>query len=635
MKMQREEVFRQIAGDDDLWAEIKAKLSPAGGVEFSEWMGIPRETLAPDTGLEWGLPMLGPDEMEGFRETPEDLFAPENLGKEAIIRFLGRPVLKIRNDDFDVAELQTDTWKARLQQFHDNLKAVILSVGRVEVENNASYRWVGTGWVVAEDVIVTNRHVAKVFGQKQDSRFLFRSSFLGEMAARLDFREEHQGGTPAEFHITEILHIEGDKGPDMALLRIDWAGKAPRAIIPLAGSAAEEQMVATVGYPAKDSRTDVPEEMDRIFGNIYDVKRLAPGQIMKFNPAKDLFAHDCTTLGGNSGSVVCDMATGEAVGLHFAGREEVGNYAVAAPKVKERLDEILGTAPAPDEPGPVVIEPSAPGAEDLEDRTGYDADFLAKAVPLPRLSADLRQDIAPVLGRDDGLLHYTHYSVMMHRWRRIALYAVCNIDGGQWRRVPRGRDHWHFDPRMDRDFQVGNELYRSNKLDRGHLVRRLDPAWGERLDQARVAVEDTFYYTNCAPQHKDLNRDIWLDLEEHILGNTKVRDLRVTVFNGPIFRESDRLYRGIRIPEDFWKVVAMVRDDTGELSVTAYLLSQRDMMDDLEFAFGAFRTYQIPLKQLEELTDLDFGHLSEHDPLRDIEAAQPFVMLGSLEDIVV
>ena len=31
------------------------------------------------------------------------------------------------------------------------------------------------------------------------------------------------------------------------------------------------------------------------------------------------FTHDCTTLGGNSGSVVLDLTTGEAVGLHFAG----------------------------------------------------------------------------------------------------------------------------------------------------------------------------------------------------------------------------------------------------------------------------------------------------------------------------
>jgi endonuclease G len=201
--------------------------------------------------------------------------------------------------------------------------------------------------VVAEDVIITNRHVAKVFGEKSNSRFVFRQSFLGQMAASLDFREEYQAGDQIEFQITDILHIEDDKGPDIALLRIDWASNpqgVARAVIPLADGADEKQVVAVVGYPAKDSRTDMPEEMDRIFGNVYNVKRLAPGEIMAFDEAKGLFAHDCSTLGGNSGSVVCDMATGKAVGLHFAGREEVGNYAVSAPKVKERLAAILGAA---------------------------------------------------------------------------------------------------------------------------------------------------------------------------------------------------------------------------------------------------------------------------------------------------
>ena len=38
--------------------------------------------------------------------------------------------------------------------------------------------------------------------------------------------------------------------------------------------------------------------------------------------------HDCSTLGGNSGSVVLSLETGEAVGLHFAGRFLEANFAV-------------------------------------------------------------------------------------------------------------------------------------------------------------------------------------------------------------------------------------------------------------------------------------------------------------------
>ena len=115
--------------------------------------------------------------------------------------------------------------------------------------------------------------------------------------------------------------------------------------------------------------------------------------------------------------------------------------------------------------------------------------------------------------------------------------------------------------------------------------------------------------------------------------NADVHDLKVTVFGGPVFRPSDRPYRGRQIPEDFWKVVAMLRADTQQLSATAYMLTQVDFLDDLEFTFGAYQTYQVPVAHIENLTGLDFGALKDHDPLAAIEAARPFLVLDRLERI--
>jgi endonuclease G len=166
--------------------------------------------------------------------------------------------------------------------------------------------------------------------------------------------------------------------------------------------------------------------------------------------------------------------------------------------------------------------------------------------------------------------------------------------------------------------QSGPELYANNDLDRGHLVRRLDPVWGK--DAAR-ANEDTFHFTNASPQHRNLNQKIWLELEDYILGKAGADDLDVTVFTGPVFRDDDMVYRGqYRIPAEFWKVVAMVSPD-GALSATAYLQTQKNMLDDLEFAYGSYKTYQVPVERIEHLTDLDFGHLREADPLAGQEEA--------------
>ena len=631
--MRRIEMLRNIDRDQELKDEILTRLDEEAtlperlrpALVAAELEGT-LESVPPST--------VSPDRARELIESPDRI---EDLALEAIVMVMGRPVLLVKNDDFDLDDLETDTWRSRMEQSRENLTNAIRSVGRIDLDNNPSFDWVGTGWVVSDDVIVTNRHVASTFANRSGEQFVFRSSFLGPMGARLDFAEEIDSVAAAEFRIARVLHIEEDPGPDMAFLQIDWttnesAGR--RDPISLAGSVDSSHNVAVIGYPAKDTRTNIPADMDRIFGEVYNVKRLAPGELNDTLDQGRVLTHDCTTLGGNSGSVVLDMSTGEAVALHFAGREKDRNFAVAASAVRTRLEQLLSAGSGAGSLVPAVTpEPElSTTIEGLDDRVGYDPAFLGPNVPLPSASPKLEASVAPVIGRDDGVLDYLHYSIRMHRDRRLAIYTAVNIDGMQARNVRRGSDRWSLDPRIDREFQVGNELYRHNKLDRGHLVRRLDPAWGSSFEKAEKAVEDTFFYTNCAPQHKTLNRDLWLDLEDHILKNTNVRDLKVSVFTGPIFRENDRRYREFMIPEDFWKVVTMVDDETGALSATGYVVSQRDFMDNLEFAFGAFRTYQVPLAVIETQTDLDFGSLKDFDPLAAVEtlSVRPLTALSEI-----
>jgi endonuclease G, mitochondrial len=263
--------------------------------------------------------------------------------------------------------------------------------------------------------------------------------------------------------------------------------------------------------------------------------------------------------------------------------------------------------------------------------TGYEPNFLGDKyeVLLPKLRSDLEQDIAP-LQTGGNVLKYTHFSIVMSKSRRLAYYTAVNIDGSQTININRKKNKWYFDPRLDREYECGPELYDNNDLDRGHLVRRLDPVWGE---SAKAANEDTFHFTNCSPQHKNLNQKTWQDLEDYILKNAGKYNLKVTVFTGPVFRSDDMLYRGkFQIPAEFWKVVVMVKDD-GNLSASAYLQTQKNLILDLEFAYGNYKTYQVPVAKIEDLTGLDFGDLRMHDPLGNIEAVVGHV-IQSPEDII-
>ncbi|GIH75688.1 DNA/RNA non-specific endonuclease [Planobispora longispora] len=254
---------------------------------------------------------------------------------------------------------------------------------------------------------------------------------------------------------------------------------------------------------------------------------------------------------------------------------------------------------------------------DYAARGGYDPAFLAHPLPLPVPSPELAAAASEEL-------RYHHFSIVMHRQRRLALFTACNIDGKLSRRPRRESDRWIFDPRLPAGEQTGEAVYRDNDLDRGHLVRRLDPAWGTTDAQAIAANDDTFHFTNSTPQHHAFNagQTLWLGLEDYVLSNADTHNLAVSVFTGPVLAPDDDVYRGVQLPRQFWKIAAMVKE-SGALSVTGYLLSQAALIDELpteeSFSYGAYRTFQVPVRKIGDLTGLRLDPYIAADPLERME----------------
>jgi len=270
----------------------------------------------------------------------------------------------------------------------------------------------------------------------------------------------------------------------------------------------------------------------------------------------------------------------------------------------------------------IVVSPTPSGGladaselaiEHFNSARGYDAAFLGNEnkLPIPALAERLRSKVARL--RDGGEeLTYHHFSVVMNAERKLAFFTAVNIDGRTLVPVKRDADKWYFDPRLDKQFQAGPELYNNNPLDKGHLVRRLDPCWGNVAVQAG---EDTFHYTNCSPQHSRLNQHDWLEVENFVINTAENADARISVFTGPVFREDDMPYRvKYQLPADFWKVVAFVNKN-GKLRATAYLRSQKNYIESMEFFDDEYKTWQVPVAQVEALTGISFGIPAQADPM--------------------
>jgi endonuclease G, mitochondrial len=269
-------------------------------------------------------------------------------------------------------------------------------------------------------------------------------------------------------------------------------------------------------------------------------------------------------------------------------------------------------------------------SDTYENRNGYDPSFLEQEVPRPSISVNLIDDVVKLKNSNNEELKYTNFSVVMSKSRGLAFYTAVNIDGSKLEPLERNNDVWYYEPRIEKQFQYGPELYFNNDIDRGHLVRRLDPVWGPNFKEAN---EDTFHFSNCSPQHKNLNQKTWLGLEDYILKNADVHDLKVNVFTGPVFNTNDLVYRGkYLVPSEFWKVVTIIKNDN-TMSSTAYLETQKQLIADLKFVFGEYKTYQIQITKIESLTGLNFGNLRDFDPISKLKAF-PVKIINNEKDIV-
>ncbi len=326
---------------------------------------------------------------------------------------------------------------------------------------------------------------------------------------------------------------------------------------------------------------------------------------------------------------------------------------------EDRTLKLLGGGPPPPMPEPVEDAAfDAPFDADYAARRGFDPAFLGAKVKvhLPTLGANAA-NAAPLLGAPkQNVLHYHGYSLVMHAARRLALYSAANVDFARRFSLRRPADVWRSDPRILADHQLGEFYYRRNQFDRGHLTRREDMEYGATRQVALQWAADTCHFTNCAPQHSrfNQNRETWQGLERHLLEDSMDRaDFRATVITGPVLAADDPVWEkfpAIPYPLRFWKI-AVALTAGGKLFATAFLLDQTDAIkrfgiEALDAPFGAFKTFQLKISEIERLTGLGFAatvggkkqSLSAFDPLaapgveesRKVQAGEAFLARESL-----
>jgi endonuclease G len=257
---------------------------------------------------------------------------------------------------------------------------------------------------------------------------------------------------------------------------------------------------------------------------------------------------------------------------------------------------------------------------------GYEPRFLNDAILSLPVLKDKHELSATAL-----LLDYCHFSILFSKNRRLPVYTAVNINGGEYQSISRTKDVWKYDVRIPKSDHTDDSFYKTTDkhFHRGHIVRRLDPSWGNRTT-ASQAENDTFHFTNSSPQHRLFNTRIWLEQERNLLEKGSVaHGEKIVVFSGPVLSSNDKAYHipindlPFFMPMQYWKVVVWKKTN-GHLYSVGFLQPQptvvTQFLNDFEKARGrgiedqfqhiAFKdgkTYQVPLTLISKLTGLDFG----------------------------
>lgn len=146
--------------------------------------------------------------------------------------------------------------------------------------------------------------------------------------------------------------------------------------------------------------------------------------------------------------------------------------------------------------------------------------------------------------------------------------------------------------------QADNDDYRNSGYSRGHLAPAGDMKWDS------VAMVESFYFTNCIPQDKELNNGRWNQLEMKVRTWAKEYG-RVYIVCGPAFLNMDTLRIGhnkVAVPDACFK--ALLIPTSTSYSAIAFVMrngeEKRNLkecsctIDQLETLLGLDLFYNLP-----------------------------------------
>ena len=571
--------------------------------------------------------------------------------------------------------------------FLDRGRKTAAAVCRIKVPSDGG-TWYGTAFLVGPRLLLTNHHVLSNADEASqcEAEFGYEHDLDGVLLepVRFNLRPHEIFYTDAELDITFVAVTPySEEG-----VPLERYGRLP--LIPISGKAVAGEWVTIIQHPGSGPK-QIAIRASQI---VTPDPKLVPGVDL------DHFIHYSTdTEPGSSGAPVLNDQW-QVVALHHkavpapekAGKPArkqvwIANEGVRisaiygllererferpqAGLVLDRLDMALGLAPmGPRQTmGETLLEADRKPLDVARwnNVSGYDPSFLSERINLTDIYKPMldKGKVARLLDGSGHELAYHHFTSVIRADRKFPLVTAVNIDGNRLVHPGPRQDTWRRDARIADEFQPDGDFYEKSKgndpvqFSRGHQVRLLDPCWSntpqpaDALAESKLGAEDTFHYTNAAPQVQAYNDVDWGNLEDYLLDKAQTTLKRLTVFTGPIYRDDDPLYGKTRpngpwkIPLSYWKVAVLQKTPT-KIAAAAFIVGQTQYVQALFEAkiFPRLTPYtvdemrqrhiQTTVKTVQDETGLDFSALLPFDAQGSLEATRQTRWISDINDVVI
>lgn len=207
--------------------------------------------------------------------------------------------------------------------------------------------------------------------------------------------------------------------------------------------------------------------------------------------------------------------------------------------------------------------------------------------------------------RQEQIIHHTGYTVSYNKDLKLPNWVSYELTRKETKGKEKRNDRFIADPLVTGSIATNADYTRSG-YDKGHMAPAADMKWSSQ------AMKESFYFSNMCPQHPQLNRRGWKNLEEKIR-DWAIADSAIVIICGPIVSKQPKTIgkNKVVVPQQFFKVI--LSPYVKPMRAIGFLFNNKQAVEPLS-------TYAVTIDSIERLTNMDFFASLPDDIENKIEA---------------